>query len=118
MLRRLVDVLHQQVRNVDVVCRYGGEEFVVIMPETPSGKALEVMNRIREHLARTAFKIDGHEEDFRVTISAGIASFPGDAQSKDELIAKADKALYTAKKKGRNLVCIALDIDFTGTGTP
>ena len=118
VLRRLVDVLQQQVRNVDVVCRYGGEEFVVIMPETPSGKALEVMNRIREHLARTTFKIDGHEEDFRVTISAGISSFPGDAQSKDELIAKADKALYTAKKKGRNLVCIALDVDFTGTGNP
>jgi diguanylate cyclase (GGDEF)-like protein len=88
------------------------------MPETPSGKALEVMNRIREHLARTAFKIEGHEEDFRITISSGIASFPGDAQNKDELISKADKALYTAKKKGRNLVCIALDVDFTATGQP
>lgn len=118
VLRRLVDTLQQQVRNVDVVCRYGGEEFVVIMPETPSGKALEVMNRIREHLARTAFKIEGHEEDFRITISVGIASFPGDSQVKDELISKADKALYTAKKKGRNLVCIALDVDFTATGTP
>ena len=111
VLRRLVDTLHAQVRNVDVVCRYGGEEFVVIMPETTSGKALEVINRIRENLARTTFKIDGHDDDFRITISAGISSFPGDAQTKDELIVKADKALYTAKKKGRNLVCIALDID-------
>ena len=110
ILRRLVDALHAQVRNVDIVCRYGGEEFVVIMPETTSGKALEVVNRIRENLARTTFKVEGIEEDLRITISAGIASFPGDAQTKDELIAKADKALYSAKKMGRNLVCIALDI--------
>jgi diguanylate cyclase (GGDEF)-like protein len=113
VLRRLVDVLHQQVRNVDVVCRYGGEEFVVIMPETPCGKALEVVNRIRETLARSTFKIEGHEDDFKITVSAGIASFPGDAQSKDELIQKADRALYTAKKKGRNLVCIAMDVEPT-----
>ncbi len=111
VLKRLVDTLHAQVRSVDVVCRYGGEEFVVIFPETPAGKAFEVMNRIREHLAHNTFKVDGFEEEFRVTVSAGVASFPGDSQVKDELIAKADKALYLAKSKGRNQVCTALDLD-------
>ena len=89
----------------DLVCRYGGEEFCVLLPDCPKDKALDLANALRK-------KIQGREIILRrqkthVTASIGVAAFPGDAKGKEELIMKADEALYKAKEGGRNKVCAA-----------
>jgi two-component system cell cycle response regulator len=101
-LRQLAQLLRRSSRSYDLVARYGGDEFVIILPETAKGVALEVAERIR-----TAVERFGHEEIRQAlagqfTVSLGVASFPEDATEPDALIRKADLALYQAKTDGRN----------------
>lgn len=111
ILRRLVDLLKQTLRDVDIVCRYGGAEMGIIMPETTGPKGLEVMNRLREKVANQVMSLEGLPPDFHLTLSAGIASYPNDGQLKDELISKSTQALSAAKTKGRNFVCNTASIE-------
>jgi diguanylate cyclase (GGDEF)-like protein len=86
------------------MARYGGEEFVFILPETSEADALVVADKIRIAIEQHPFSYDG--DDYRVTSSFGVAVFSGIGKpmKKTELIERADKSLYTAKKKGRNRV--------------
>ena len=103
-LRRLACLLRRSSRSYDVVARYGGDEFVVILPETSKTVAAEVAERIRGAIEKAAIEGAGPALDGQFTASLGVASFPEDATEKGELIRKADLALYQAKTSGRNRV--------------
>ena len=95
----LVDTFNQPG---DMICRYGGEEFAVFLPETSKDRAEKLTEGLRKKIASQTIMLRRHKT--HVTVSAGISAFPDDALVKDELIEKADKALYEAKKGGRNCV--------------
>ncbi|MEN9240638.1 MAG: diguanylate cyclase, partial [Thermostichales cyanobacterium SZTDM-1c_bins_54] len=104
VLKSLARLLRQRLRQTDIIGRYGGEEFAVILPNTTPVAAVQVMNEIRDGFAQIHHYANGKE--FTVTLSCGIAGFPdyGDQRS---LCDAADEALYRAKHSGRNCVVLA-----------
>lgn len=103
VLRRMGVVLKESMRRENSVCRYGGEEFAIIVPEFGAEPAVEVAERLRDVVEQTAFG-SGKDQDIRITVSIGVAAFPEMADSADELTRAADLALYAAKDGGRNRV--------------
>ena len=113
-LKKVAEILKVSVRRVDLVGRYGGEEFIVVMPETKQQDALDVAERIRSSIARHTFKL--YHVETKVTVSQGIATYhpnfsklPETADSEpivEALIKASDKCLYQAKEDGRNRVMI------------
>jgi diguanylate cyclase (GGDEF)-like protein len=103
VLRDLARIAAETVRSIDLVGRYGGEEFVAVLPETDGAQALVVAERLRTNVARHRLDLPSGEE-VRATISAGVAVFPADATTMDTLLRIADTALYAAKAGGRNQV--------------
>ena len=103
-LKKLAGVLGKCVRDVDVVCRYGGEEFAVILPTTLKNGALTAAEKMRTRVERARFAGGSKQPLGKVTVSIGVATVPTDATSADELIARADAALYRAKAFGKNRV--------------
>jgi diguanylate cyclase (GGDEF)-like protein len=107
--RTLVEVgeaIRSTVREIDVVSRYGGDEFTVILPQTGSEGALTIAERIRQRIEETPF-LETHGRRVRITASLGIATFPDHGRGKDDLIARADQAMYVAKGRGKNGVALA-----------
>lgn len=102
VLRLLSRILVTESRAIDRVCRYGGEEFVVIMPETNASAATKLGERLRAAVERTPFDIGNAYVS--VTISIGVATYPRHVDSLDGLVVAADSALYSAKRGGRNRV--------------
>ena len=102
VLQETAEILKNSLRQVDLVGRYGGEEFVVVLPQTDKEDAVRVAERIRWAADNHIFR--AYDKSTRVTISIGVATFPADARKAETLIEKADQALYTAKRKGRNRV--------------
>ncbi|MEN8258467.1 MAG: GGDEF domain-containing protein [Thermodesulfobacteriota bacterium] len=100
----VADVIRQESRTDDVSLRYGGEEFVIIMPNTGERSALVLAERIRKNIEGLVVEVDGVERS--VTISGGIASYPNDAKNAHTLLNKADKALYRSKKMGKNNISV------------
>jgi two-component system cell cycle response regulator len=103
VLRAFADRLRRGVRSIDLVARYGGEEFVVIMPDTDAGFAGTVAERLRSDVEKLPF---GTRSGLAlpVTVSIGLAEWQGPADSAEALLKRADKALYLAKRAGRNRV--------------
>lgn len=106
VLRHVASLLAGQVRSVDRVARYGGEEFALIMVETDRASAMESMKRLCALLAETPC-VTAKNLTIEVTLSAGLATSLTDAKSADDLVNVADKALYAAKKAGRNRILSA-----------
>jgi len=104
-LRQIASALREELRGVDTAARYGGEEFAVILPQANLEGALVVGERLRARIEREEMPGVGH-----VTASLGIATFPLHASSRDLLVTTADRALYQAKRTGRNRVCSPLDL--------
>ena len=100
-LRRLSTLLSGELRRVDIAARYGGEEFAIILPDTGSDGAAEVAERVRRAVEA---EWSGRGSGAELTISIGVATFPEDAVAGNEMIDKADWAMYRAKRKGRNKV--------------
>jgi len=102
LLRLVSDTIRQNIRKSDIACRYKGDEFAVIFPRTSSQQALSVVNQIRFLLFQGVDTPWPIQEKQPITLSGGIASFPDDATSADELIAKAQRALSWVKIRGKN----------------
>ncbi len=106
LLKEVAELLIHKTRNTDMVCRYGGDEFIILMPETSKKNALYVANKLRNAVKKQEFLVDEGIK-YRLTSSFGVASFPVDAKSKDELIQMADKAMYRIKNRDRDGVAEA-----------
>lgn len=109
VLARLADLLQDAVRDNDVVVRYGGEEFAILLPNADAEGAGAVAERIRQTVADTVFYRSGDKE-LRITVSQGISVYPTEADNRSDLISNADKAMYKAKELGRNRVVLYKDI--------
>ena len=107
VLKKLAAMLRGSFRQSDTTGRYGGEEFVVILPETDMETARRKVEALRETIALAAIKLRGKEKALRVTISAGLASYPEDGADAAELFATADERMFEAKRGGRNRVVAA-----------
>jgi diguanylate cyclase (GGDEF)-like protein len=105
VLRQVSSILHQQLRKIDVVCRYGGEEFAILLSQTSPQHSLAVAKKLRRMVETWQFP--GVPRP--VTISAGTANYPDHGTTRDELVKAADAGLYAAKQSGRNRVCLAPD---------
>ena len=104
VLHSVAKIINQTARPIDRVCRYGGEEITIILTEPSETGGFAMAERIREAVGSQAILV-GPGHDVKLTVSIGVAAFPEDAGSEDELIAAADRALYMAKDAGRNRVC-------------
>src|SRR6185312_1624930 len=104
VLKGIAEVFRAQLRHYDVPARFGGEEFAILLPETPPEQAFEIAERIRRSVAASAFDVETSSEPIRATVSIGVAGFPRDAADANELIHQADLAVYRAKLQGRNRV--------------
>jgi diguanylate cyclase (GGDEF)-like protein len=117
ILRGMVEELMKKARDTDVVARYGGEEFAIIFPDTPASSARDAANRLREVIERREFVMPQLRRGLRVTASMGVAVFPLNGRTPTDLIARADAALYFAKKNGKNQVAMASELPEEGTGS-
>ena len=102
LLQHLVRCIREQLRGSDVMARFGGDEFIVLLPETNSKGAMEMAERIRKAVELSRF--DVRTGDTTSTVSLGVASYPEDGGNLDVILDKADKAMYRAKHRGRNRV--------------
>ena len=116
LLRELAQLLSKQVRGMDLIAKYGGDEFTAILPQTPRGGARAVAERLRACVAEHTFP---NVKNGEITISLGLAMFPEDGIQPGSLIGAADAALYAAKQRGRNCVVEATGLVLApGEGRP
>jgi diguanylate cyclase (GGDEF)-like protein len=103
ILREIATIVKGHIREIDIIGRYGGEEFCVVLPDTDAAGAGYVAERIRAAVESATIK--AYDTTTKATLSIGISVYPQDGKKINELIDKADWALYRAKKEGRNRVC-------------
>ena len=111
LLKELSMLLLRSVREVDLVARYGGEEFVIVLPKSRKTDAVVLAERVRALVGQHSFPHRDVQPGGRVTVSMGVASFPEDGADAGEVIVNADKALYRAKRGGRDQVVAAAGMD-------
>ncbi len=106
VIKSLASLLRRSFRSSDILGRYGGDEFVVIMQDTSLAEAAVVLNRTRNEFSQISHRSEIDGEQFFTTFSAGISSFPNYAEQ-TELQSRAERAMYAAKKSGRNKIKLA-----------
>lgn len=117
VLRQLSSLLEKDIRHVDYVARYGGEELVIVLPEMAAAEAMRTAERIRKTVGEA--RIDRSEgEPIRVSVSIGVAGYPDHGKSAEDLFRAADRAMYEAKQAGRNCVRAALPTVTRKDATP
>jgi two-component system, cell cycle response regulator len=107
VLREFATRIRKSIRGIDLACRYGGEEFVIVMPETDLHVASMVAERLRRSIAGEAFSISKGNNRIEVTISIGLTTLERKGESVTDVLKRADTALYRAKHDGRNRVVSA-----------
>jgi diguanylate cyclase (GGDEF)-like protein len=112
MITTLTKTLENCMRETDSVARYGGDEFVVLLPETGKFQAVDAGERIRKAVENTSFDMDGNL--IKATVSIGVSSYPEDADNAEGTLTKADRALYNSKREGRNQVRTSVESDQVG----
>jgi diguanylate cyclase (GGDEF)-like protein len=105
VLKSFASIFRESLRNVDIVCRFGGEEFVAILPDTDTQLALEVAQRLRQNVEASILPVEGVE--LKYTVSIGLTGLREQDTQINQLIHRADEALYVAKNSGRNRVVVA-----------
>lgn len=105
VIKRVSRIAASCLRTVDMLCKYGGDEFVIVLPRTPKKGAAIAAERLRRAIERHCFP--GEDVTGEITSSLGIASYPEDGITVQELISRADQALYSAKRHGRNKVWLS-----------
>ncbi len=120
VLKKLAEIVRKNTRSSDLVGRYGGDEFMVLMTSSAKDNVITYANHLRENISSTGIMIPSKDTPIHLTISGGLAMCPADGQSATELLRAADDALYAAKRKGGNRILpaqsIALDGSIIGTG--
>lgn len=106
VLETIAKLLRSNIRNIDVAARYGGEEFSLILVETDKNAAAVVARKIKKLVEDYPFSYRETQPNGKLTISMGVATFPEDGYSPDEMVTCADRRLYRAKQKGRNMVVL------------
>jgi len=104
VLRSVAQRVNGNLRNFDMVSRYGGEEFVIVMPDTPGDIAVMVAERLRDRVARDPITVTGSAGQLNVTISMGVAAGGSPTDAPEDVLKRADEAMYQAKRAGRNRV--------------
>ena len=104
VLSLLGELISQEIRKIDIACRYGGEEFVILLPETGLDKAKNAAERLREKIMSQ--KVDYEGKPIQVTASFGIVTLSQNMKTVEDRLGVADDAMYRAKEKGRNQVYI------------
>ena len=107
-IQNFSNILKKQTRAGDIVCRYGGEEFLLVLPNTDISAAAEIAERLRRDFENSAISFAGFQ--INATTSCGISEFPSDGETEEKVLAAADLALYAAKERGRNRVVIWTEI--------
>ena len=101
VLVEMAEILIRELRNIDIVARYGGDEFVIVLPQTDLGNALAIAERIRQSIEKNTF-LESEGLDLHLTASFGVAAYPESAKSKDALMRIADESMYNVKRHTRN----------------
>jgi diguanylate cyclase (GGDEF)-like protein len=109
VLKELGQLLLEEIRTIDTIGRYGGDEFTILLVDTGHAKALEVAERIREATEAAFFGAERGLQ-LRLTVSIGVASFPGNGDTSERILDLSDKAMYLGKALGRNRVCSANEL--------
>jgi diguanylate cyclase (GGDEF)-like protein len=112
VLAGIASAMSALLRDYDLLGRFGGEEFVFVLPQTGATEAERIAERLREKLSQIIIPINAGtvaESPLQVTVSIGVATLDGSRRDLDEMLAAADSALYEAKKTGRNRVCVLAD---------
>ncbi len=109
LLRLIATGIKSQLRSTDVLARYGGDEFVVLLPDTGTDGSRDVAERIRDSIARRPLEL--RDKSVSITVSIGLASYPNDGHGMDTIMQRADEAMYRAKTEGRNRV-----VSFSASG--
>jgi len=104
VLREFADRIRRNTRGIDLACRLGGEEFVVVMPDCDLDKAVQVGERLRQCIAAAPFEVGGKAGTLLVTASVGVAALEDAGDTPELILKRADQALYCAKRDGRNRV--------------
>lgn len=104
VLRRVAQLMAHRIRRADTLGRYGGEEFMILLPQLHKAEALEVGEKIRRAVVETPFEQGRYQPLGKVTLSVGVASYPEDASTLDRLLDSVDASLYASKRGGRNRV--------------
>ncbi len=107
VLKTIADILKKGVKGSDIVARYGGEEFIILFPDTTKENAIKICEKLRQKIKDFKFPNEESQPNGDLTISFGVASFPEDGITSEELIRKADMALYKAKELGKDRVISA-----------
>jgi len=110
VLREVGKLLARTLRSTDVPVRYGGDEFVVLLPETSKDQSLEAARRLRDEIRGARFLAAEPYGPLRISASFGLASYPDDAKTPDELLARADEAMYRVKRANRDAVAVAVPL--------
>jgi diguanylate cyclase (GGDEF)-like protein len=104
LLKLTVQCIQSQLRQTDVVARYGGDEFVVVLPETPSNGAVGVAERIRKSIESSP--LTTRDKKVALTVSIGIAGYPNQGHDLDTVVERADHAMYASKNGGKNRITL------------
>lgn len=107
VIRKMAEIVKKNTRSSDLLARFGGDEFIMLITSTTEEQAASFAEKIREMIASTDMAIPGVEAPLRITISGGLAMFPTHGQSTTELFRVADEALYESKRNGRNRILVA-----------